>query len=548
MIELLRCVPILVAVLMFSACGSSDSVDDGGSTTPATNAVSGKITFDRVPFNVSLGAGLDFNGIINSPVRGVTVQIVDAADRVTVLGSDLTDANGDYSIPVQPDQDVFVRARAEMLKTGAPSWNFTVVDNTQGNALYTLDSRDSNTSGANVMNLRADSGWGGTSYTSARAAAPFSILDGVYQALQLMLSVDADVQFPPLRLYWSPFNAPTIPVNLDAGAIGTSHFSSFGANPGIYLLGLEDSDTDEFDQHVVIHEWGHYFEDALSRSDSIGGSHGPGDQLDLRVAFGEGWGNALSGMAKGDPVYRDSFGNRQGQDFGFNLEGQAGPNPGWYSEESIQEILYDLFDADADGVDNLALGFAPIYDVMVGRQRTTTSLTSIFSFISALKDANPTAVAGIDTIVADQSIDTIVDVYGSNETNAGNPTSDDVLPIYNSVTVGGPAVNVCSDVNYGPSNKLGVRAFVRFTTLVSASHGIMATATLIPPGVANADPDLALHDRGEVQIADSEVLNTETLTSTLTAGQEYVVEIIEFANITTSPIGRTCFDVTVVEQ
>ncbi|MCP4406790.1 MAG: hypothetical protein GY807_03350, partial [Gammaproteobacteria bacterium] len=166
MIELLRCVPILVAVLMFSACGSSDSVDDGGSTTPATNAVSGKITFDRVPFNVSLGAGLDFNGIINSPVRGVTVQIVDAADRVTVLGSDLTDANGDYSIPVQPDQDVFVRTRAEMLKTGAPSWNFTVVDNTQGNALYTLDSRDfrtSATSGANVK--KVDNTQGNALYT-----------------------------------------------------------------------------------------------------------------------------------------------------------------------------------------------------------------------------------------------------------------------------------------------------------------------------------------------------------------------------------------------
>jgi hypothetical protein len=56
----------------------------------------------------------------------------------------------------------------------------------------------------------------------------------------------------------------------------------------MFLLGKEDVDTDEFDTHVVVHEWGHYFESAVSRSDSPGGNHALGDLLDARLAFGEG--------------------------------------------------------------------------------------------------------------------------------------------------------------------------------------------------------------------------------------------------------------------
>ena len=80
-------------------------------------------------------------------------------------------------------------------------------------------------------------------------------------------------------------------------------------NPdGIYILGdFAAGDTDEFDQSVIAHEFGHYFEDRFGRSDSIGGDHGGSATLvDLRVAFGEGWGNAFSGMVLGDPIYRDS--------------------------------------------------------------------------------------------------------------------------------------------------------------------------------------------------------------------------------------------------
>jgi len=87
-----------------------------------------------------------------------------------------------------------------------------------------------------------------------------------------------------------------------------STFTVSNGTPVIRILGDENNDTDEYDAHVVVHEFGHYFENSLSRADSIGGPHTQSDRLDARIAFGEGWGNALSGMILDDPVYRDSSG------------------------------------------------------------------------------------------------------------------------------------------------------------------------------------------------------------------------------------------------
>src|SRR5690606_4768445 len=106
---------------------------------------------------------------------------------------------------------------------------------------------------------------------------------------------DAQAVFAPMVAYWSTSNRPA---NGDKaiGEISTSHWQPGTDRPGLYILGDADNDTDEYDTAVVVHEWGHYFESTLSRSDSIGGPHGGGDLLDMRVAFGEAWGNALAGM------------------------------------------------------------------------------------------------------------------------------------------------------------------------------------------------------------------------------------------------------------
>ena len=84
-------------------------------------------------------------------------------------------------------------------------------------------------------------------------------------------------------------------------------------------------------------------------------------------------------------------------------------------------ILWDLYDSAADANDTLALGFAPIWNVLTGAQRTTPAFTTIFSFITALKAARPGDAAAINTLVAAQNIDGI-DAFATGETHV--PTND----------------------------------------------------------------------------------------------------------------------------
>lgn len=182
-----------------------------------------------------------------------------------------------------------------MIQNGSPSWDFRVVDNTNAKALYVMESSvfNSGTSNISNKNLNASSGWVGTSYTSARVAAPFAIMDFICQALQVILSVDPDVNLPRLLINWSPDNIPSSG-SKSAGLIGTTHYSF--SEKEIYILGTEDNDTDEYDGHVIVHEFGHYLVHRLGRTDTLGGQHSLTDKLDARVAFDEGFDNVLSAI------------------------------------------------------------------------------------------------------------------------------------------------------------------------------------------------------------------------------------------------------------
>ena len=249
--------------------------------------------------------------------------------------------------------------KAQLLRSGTPSWSFRVVDNTSSGALYFF--RAPSAAGSffaagdtGPFDINAASGWGGAEYDFARDAGPFAIIDVARNVVDLVLATDPNAQFQPLDINWSIRNRP-VSGNRANGEIGTSFFD--GAE--LYLLGDANNDTDEYDSHVVAHELGHYFEAFFSRSDSVGGAHSGASLLDPRVAFGEGFGNAFSGMVQGNPYYIDTFALGQSDvavvsdlDDNFEREGKEG----WWNEVSVQVILYDLFDTSDDGVDNIGLG------------------------------------------------------------------------------------------------------------------------------------------------------------------------------------------------
>ncbi len=387
------------------------NVDTGISNCVAgsNSNVSGQITFERVNH---LGTSLDYSNISVLPVQQVVVQVICNGG---VYSSISTDTNGMYRLSFPDNQSVYVRVKAQMLN--GTTWDFSVVDNTVSTKpVYAMDSRSFIAATDQLLNLNAPTGWGGSRYVSTRVAAPFAILDSIRKAKDKILSV-ANVNFPPLVINWS--------VNNSTDTLIGSYYDG----TEIYLLGKENNDTDEYDEHVIIHEWAHYFEDKFSRSDSIGGSHGKGDVLDIRVAFGEGFGNAFSAMVTDDAFYIDTLGFGQGRGFYLDMEENNCVNPGWYSECSIQSVLYDIYDSDNENLDSLNLGLTSIYNVLIDAQKNTDAMTSMFSFIKPLKDQNPVSANAIDLLLSAQSIDPIGDIYGGEQTSL-NPGETNQLPIY----------------------------------------------------------------------------------------------------------------------
>ena len=417
-----------------------------------------------------------------------------------------------YSAIIPPTDGVCVRVRAQLVRSGTPGWDFRVRDNTAGNAQYVLDSaRLSGLASAPVPPLVAGSGWDATSssYVAPRAGGVFAILDAVYEAHRKILDVSMQQVLPPLNLFWSVNNRPVC-CNKTIGEITTSHFEAGGSSTAaIYILGQANVDTDEYDSHVVVHEFGHYLQFAASRDDSIGGPHGATDRLDMRVAFSEGWGNAWSGIALEDPVYRDSLGAAQSMGFTFNVSVPLGTQPGWYKEDSLQFVIWEV---------NRQLGLGPLWQALTGPVRTTDAATSAHLLASALKEVAPGQASTVTSIFNSQSINTI-DQFATGEMNDGGIA--EALPVYRLAGIGTP-LSLCVTNAASVPNKLGNYAFARVTLPTTALRTIRL--------VGGTDPDFEIFNASFREVADSFdrlAPGSETLVVNLAAGS-YVIAVTDF--------------------
>ncbi len=520
------------------ACGGGGG---GSAPTAETVTVSGTVTYTS--FNLS-ASGIDYANPIEKPVRGSVIEFQNPPG--TVVASANTSETGAYSFNAPSNTSVRVVVRAELGTPGSP--NTKVVDNTNGGALYVAQ-KDITTGSDNVtQSFNIGSGHNGTDYVDTRAAAPFAMLDVIALAQKLVHSADSTVVFPLLTVNWSPKNK-SVAGNTAVGEIETSHYND--GEKALYILGQKDVDTDEYDTHVMGHEWGHYFEANFSRSDSIGGPHSAnGELLHPSVAFGEGYGYALAGMIMNDPLIIDTAGPGQKAGGVNNLEtdsvddsavqprdedgNPATPNvvlrDGYASENSVQEVLYDLFDGGVGDDDALALGFAPIYKVLTNGQKNTQAFTSIFSFLHHLKLEVPASAEAINTLAAAENINAVA----ANEFD--DPT-DPVLPlIYTTVPPDGSVVTLDSDGEaliisqiFGEitaaysGNKLLNQRF--FKTTVATAGCYTVTATAIAPTAA---ADLVILRKSGGPVDNINGAGAEVFQKTYTDGEVVVFAVGAF--------------------
>lgn len=530
-----------------SQSSSSSSTSSESSVLSSSSAlseviISGLISYDWVPHKSH--GGLDYAATSSRPARGVVVELVDESEQVLALTQ--TNDQGLYQLSAPVNQQVRVQAKAQLKRTARPNWNYSVTDNTRDNGLYVLAGSfaDSGTTNSR-RNLHADSGWDGENYTGVRAAAPFAIIDTLYIGIQRLLEVNDFASLGSLEFRWSSNNLTARHPDRDfsTGEIGTS----FYMGEAIYLLGEANVDTDEYDRHVILHEWTHYLEDLFARSDTLGGEHGYGDRLDFRVALSEGLANAFAAMMLDDSIYRDAGGFRQASGFTYDLRNTTHINPGWFNEASIESVLFNYYLSDAN---KPAADFRYLFHPFISKEyRNTEALTSIYLFSEQLRTFYPETAPLLENLLLEQQI-AGRGIFGEGEAN--NPGESDLLPIYKTLDVNGAPVTVCSTGMFGVYNKLGVAQFLRteitqrgtYRVTMSKTNGGTKTSDETKTSGGLTDPDFSIFRRGLVVArGQSSLADQEAVQVHLEPGV-YIIEAYDWNNRSPEATGdnRSCFN------
>ena len=365
----------LLACLTLTA--QAFAASDGSSRT-----VSGRAFYEKIEVT---DQGLDLAHPIIVPIRNARLEVFDPVTN-NVLYVTNTDRSGSFTVvaPAQSKSRVRVLSRLRDSTT-------RVLDNTHGNALYSAAS-DLNPGDTGVFILATN---------SSRVSGAFNILEIMDEAREMVRYADPHLFLPGVTALWSPSNSPTGSGGKEG--IGNTFFNA-SANT-ISFLGDRSTDSDEFDDSVIAHEFGHFVAAAFSRDSSPGGIHILGDALDPRIAWSEGWANFFSGAVRHNPIYRDSYGANGGSVLRYDLSVDIpqGDQPGYWSEFSVHSILWDLVGDPSGDSDSIGQPIQTIFPAFEDLQKD--HFIYLEYFLNHLLDRNPNLTDSVTAIVRSRSID-----------------------------------------------------------------------------------------------------------------------------------------------
>ena len=353
--------------LQFSAVAAGPMANQsaGHGVESLTRSVTGTVLYrDRVqdPF------GFVNDDIADDPMRPIRRAKVEVLRDGGVIGETKTDDNGVFSIQTDNAGGNFsVRVFSRL---GNGELGLSVKRATFDPVVYTALSdevgAEPGTGAVNMGQQLVEPGTGGEA---------FNILDCALLTLDRAQALGENP--PTLTLYWN-----------DQAATGPCPSASCYIGNAIWIRGPAPvggtSDSDAYDDAVIIHETGHYIADNFSTDDSPGGPHFINDSnQDPRLSWGEGWASLWQSYVRledGDPFpswYIDTTGAMGGQNlfFSFDCEGPSFAVAGSGSELAVQAALWEILDdADTPGTaipstddDPIAaLGFQQIWNVVSG--------------------------------------------------------------------------------------------------------------------------------------------------------------------------------------
>ena len=481
--------------------------------TPTQN-ISGTALYQKIDVTDS---GLDLNHPVMFPIRNARVEVLNSISQTLVSVSE-TDALGRFTVAVPFDPNLTVRVLSRIR-----AFDLRVADNTNSNALYALSANVDGSAGTSNL-LVVDKSPG------SRVSGAFNILEVIQRANETVKTADPNLPPIPVTVYWSTRNTHTLG-NPAAGLIGTSEFNV--GNNTAYILGDRDTDSDEFDDAVIAHEYAHMLAAKYSRDDSAGGPHFLGDMLDPRLAWSEGWANFFSSAVRNDAIWRDSHGPNGVQILRYDLSDNsaaADPHPGYWSEASVQSLLWNLFDGSETG----PYPFSAIWGSFADLQKDHFVYLPYFldHFIARI----PAATNDVLGLAQARSID-----YQP----LGVPSVTNPFPTQ--MTVGSSVGGYVDSYSTRRTNLVTSSHFYTFTTTGGAATIRMDIVDLGPGNnPSNNDLDIFLYDiNGRMIDKSDNGLNgqTERISDRLPlspAGSTYIVEVRSY--YTKGETGNTVFN------
>jgi hypothetical protein len=307
--------------------------------------VSGQVDYEDQEFGIEGFTG----SLVDRPARHVRVEAVDAESE-ELLGQGATDEDGAFSIDalVPEGAQVIIRAVSVLSLRGFAS----EVRDRSGGDLYRVPSGALTSLPASDVRLLA---------TQRKVGGAFNILDVTATAFTFVAE-HTDERSPTLTYSWER------PQAFGCGSCYSSNTISLGGQ-------LED--PDEYDDDIVLHEFGHYFVDHFSADNSPGGSHRD-RQVSPALAYGEGLAYFWAAMVFNEAIITDNFlGDYRSIDFehvtqnGEEREDMFGTEDGTITGDRREEvsgaILWDLYDAasDVEPFDQVALGADAMMDMLL---------------------------------------------------------------------------------------------------------------------------------------------------------------------------------------
>ena len=374
------------------APSSSASPDPATSSSPADVSSSRLFTGPAVITGDGAAEGIDGLAVFAKRLitpRGLSANTVDRpAPRfhVDALGLDgavvaqgETDDEGRFHLAVSRGASVRVRVVSRTAYLGN---DLRVVDQPVHDRLYEVSTDYFVVRGGDRVRLRADVG-------GDEPAGAFNILAGFVHMLPFVQRGFGHA-LPPLFAFWKRGNNQSLPV----GYI-TAFIRQYRAHPGAFALqvmggeqGREDiSDSDHFDDPIILHEFTHFVIDTMVGNFSTGGPHGWSELHINGLALNEAVASVVAGAVIGDARYWDTMGvephGRVVVD--VDQESMIESVRGVGSEATNQMIQWDLVDGaegipDRDG-DGIALGLSGLFRLYASFHDDRESLPDIVAIL-----------------------------------------------------------------------------------------------------------------------------------------------------------------------